>query len=138
MSVDVNNTLFERIGGAATIDRLVEAFYRNMDTTVEATRIRAMHPADLGAIKTDLKRYLGEWTGGPKLYTSEKGHPQMRRRHLRFAIATPERDAWLMCMREALSETIADEAARAQIDAGVTRLASWIRNTEDGGDEPAN
>jgi hemoglobin len=131
MSVEVKATLFERIGGGAVIDRLVEAFYLRMDTLAEAARIRAMHPADLGRIKTDLKRYLTEWTGGEKLYSTEKGHPQMRRRHLRFRIGGAERDAWLLCMRGALAETIADEQARTQIDTGLTRLADWIRNTDE-------
>ena len=60
-----------------------------------------------------LKKYLGEWLGGPKLYSTERGHPMLRARHLPFAIGVAERDAWLLCMNGALDETIADEAARA-------------------------
>ena len=50
-------SMFERIGGAVVIDRLVEAFYRRMDTLPEATTIRAMHAPDLGSVKSVLKRY---------------------------------------------------------------------------------
>jgi hemoglobin len=60
-------SMFERVGGAVTIDRLVEAFYKRMDTLPEAKTIRAMHATDLGSVKNILKRYLSEWTGGPKL-----------------------------------------------------------------------
>ena len=130
MSVEVKVSMFERIGGAVVIDRLVESFYRRMDTLPEAGTIRAMHAADLGPVKTDLKRYLTEWTGGPKLYSAEKGRPQMRQRHLGFAIGDAERDAWLLCMRGALSETISDGTARAEIDRAVAKLADWIRNQE--------
>ena len=51
-------SMFERIGGTVTIDRLVEGFYRRMDALPEASGIRAMHPDDLGSTKQVLKRYL--------------------------------------------------------------------------------
>lgn len=121
--------MFERLGGVVVIDRLVEAFYARMDTLPEADGIRAMHPDDLGPIKQVLKRYLTEWTGGPKLYSPEKGHPRLRQRHLGFPIGNGERDAWLLCMRGALDETVADEAAREAIYATLAKLADWMRNT---------
>jgi hemoglobin len=125
---DVAISMFERIGGRATIDRLVERFYERMDTLAEARTIRVMHAADLGAIKDVLKRYLTEWTGGPKLYSVEKGHPRLRQRHIGFAIGDAERDAWLLCMRGALEETIVDAAARQDLDRALSGLADWMRN----------
>jgi len=121
-------SMFERIGGTVAIDRLVESFYRRMDTLPEAAGIRAMHPADLASTKQILKRYLSEWTGGPKLYSPEKGHPRLRQRHIGFAIGSSERDAWLLCMRGALEEIVADDAARQEIDVALSRLADWMRN----------
>lgn len=121
-------SMFERVGGAVTIDRLVEAFYERMDTLPEARAIRAMHAPDLGPVKSVLKRYLSEWTGGPKLYSPEKGHPRLRQRHIGFPIGNAERDAWLLCMRGALAETVADDGARKQLDDAMTKLADWMRN----------
>lgn len=121
-------SMFERVGGTVTIDRLVEAFYKRMDSLPEAQTIRAMHAPDLGAVKNVLKRYLSEWTGGPKLYSPEKGHPRLRQRHMGFAIGNAERDAWLLCMRGALEETVADDSARQELDAALTKLADWMRN----------
>jgi hemoglobin len=126
--VAVEVSMFERIGGAVVIDRLVEAFYLRMDTLPEATVIRAMHAPDLGPVKGVLKRYLSEWTGGPKLYSPEKGHPRLRQRHMGFAIGNAERDAWLLCMRGAMAETIVDGGARQELDAALTKLADWMRN----------
>jgi hemoglobin len=120
--------MFERIGGTVTIDRLVESFYLRMDTLPEARGIRAMHRDDLGSTKQVLKRYLTEWTGGPKLYSPEKGHPRLRQRHMGFPIGNAERDAWLLCMRGALDETVADAAAREELDDALTKLADWMRN----------
>jgi len=121
-------SMFERIGGAVVIDRLVETFYARMDMLPEAAIIRAMHAPDLGPVKSVLKRYLSEWTGGPKLYSPEKGHPRLRQRHMGFSIGNAERDAWLLCMRGAMAETIRDDSARHELDAALTKLADWMRN----------
>ena len=58
-------TLFERIGGSAVVDIMVERFYDNMDSMPEAAGIRAMHHPDLGPVREVLKRYFTEWLGGP-------------------------------------------------------------------------
>lgn len=129
-SPDAAISLFDRIGGRATIDRLVDRFYDNMDTLPEARTIRAMHDDDLGLIRDVLKRYLTEWTGGPKLYTPEKGHPRLRQRHIGFPIGDAERDAWMLCMRGALEETVSDEAARADLDKALSGLADWMRSRQ--------
>ena len=121
-------SIFERIGGAATIDRLVDSFYRRMESAPEARTIRDLHAADLTSIRQVLKNYLTEWTGGPRLYSVEKGHPRLRQRHMGFPIGEAERDAWMLCMRGALEETVADAEARRDLDAALTRLADWMRN----------
>ena len=125
---DAAISMFERIGGSATINRLVDRFYERMDTLPEAQMIRAMHAADLGLIRDVLKRYLTEWTGGPKLYSPEKGHPRLRQRHIGFAIGDAERDAWMLCMRGPLEETVVDAAARQDLDKALSGLADWMRN----------
>ncbi len=121
-------TQFGRIGGAAGVDRLVESFYAHMDALPVATGIRGLHANDLSATKEVLKRYLGEWMGGPKLYSQERGHPRLRMRHMRFKIGEAERDAWLACMRGALNETVADTALRAELFGAFAKLADWMRN----------
>jgi hemoglobin len=124
----IATSMFERIGGRATIDRLVDRFYDRMDTLPEAKIIRAMHAADLGLIRDVLKRYLTEWSGGPKLYSPEKGHPRLRQRHFGLAIGDAERDAWMLCMRGALEETVTDRAARQDLERALSGLADWMRN----------
>ncbi|MGB8364315.1 MAG: group II truncated hemoglobin [Rhizomicrobium sp.] len=130
MSDTIQITMFERIGGARVVDRLVEAFYRNMDRLPQAAGIRAMHALDLEPTKQVLKRYLTEWTGGPKLYSVEKGHPRLRQRHMGFPIGEAERDAWLSCMQAALDDTINDQNARQEIYTALHKLADWMRNQE--------
>jgi hemoglobin len=124
-------TAFEYLGGQAVIDQLVDRFYERMDTLPEARGIRAMHAADLGPISTLLKKYLGEWLGGPKHYSAERGHPMLRARHLPFPIGTPERDAWLVCMNGAIDEVIPPSPVREEVRAAIERLADWMRNRQD-------
>jgi len=121
-------THFSRIGGAPAVDRLVEAFYARMDSLPEAQVIRVLHPKDLSATKELLKRYLGEWMGGPPLYSGARGHPRLRMRHFGFKIGETERDAWLACMGGALTETVADAALREELFQAFFKLADWVRN----------
>ena len=127
----MTTTPYERIGGQATVDRLVDLFYDRMETLPEAQKIRDLHDADLAPIREVLKRYLGEWLGGPRRYSEERGHPRLRSRHLHVPIGAAERDAWLLCMRGALDETVADKEARAGIYDAMARLADHMRNRPD-------
>jgi len=124
-------TYFSLTGGAAAVALLVEEFYRRMDSIPEARTIRAMHLADLTPTKAILKDYLGEWLGGPALYSQKRGHPRLRMRHMRFAIGPAERDAWMTCMLGALHAAVADESHRAGIEQKLYQLADWVRNDED-------
>jgi hemoglobin len=121
-------TLYELIGGQPVVDNLVDTFYRRMDTLPEAATIRAMHAPDLSHVNIVLKKYLGEWLGGPNLYSSERGHPRLRMRHLPFRIGEAERDAWLLCMRGALEETVTAVEIREPIYEKLSALADWMRN----------
>ena len=134
--MDPNPTLldrtphFARLGGRDAVVRLVDAFYRAMDSQPEASAIRAMHEADLAQTKAVLVKYLTEWMGGDRLYSPEHGAPMLRRRHQRFAIDANARDAWMLCMREALNEVCVDVALRVELDAAFYKVADFMRNTE--------
>ena len=128
LNVSSYNPHFAQIGGAEGIDRLVEAFYRRVDTLPAAAGIRAMHAADLEPTKAILKVYLAEWMGGPRQYTPRRGPPRLRLAHRAFAIGEAERDAWMQCMRGALQETVADASLREQLERAFFKLAETVRN----------
>ena len=130
MNEPVKLSPFEIIGGQATIDRLVERFYQRMDTLPEAQGIRALHAPDLGPMIIVLKKYLGEWLGGPKLYSAERGHPMLRARHLPFAIGAAERDLWLECMSQAMQEIGVEGDLRQGLYNAFFKTADWMRNRE--------
>ena len=124
------NPHYARLGGHESVVRLVDAFYRAMDARPQAATVRAMHEPDLTHTKAVLVKYFSEWMGGPKLYSPERGEPRLRRRHMPFAIDDAARDAWMLCMRQALAEVCADEALRAELDAAFFKLADFMRNRQ--------
>jgi hemoglobin len=122
------NPHYERLGGAEAVARLVDAFYRAMDTRADARTIRAMHAADLGPTRAVLCAYLGEWLGGPKRYSAERGAPALRRRHLPFDIDASAEAAWMACMQQALAECCTDAALRDELAASFEKIARHLIN----------
>lgn len=129
---DVLPSPYERIGGDAGLRRLVERFYELMDTLPEAYAARKLHPADLSGSAEKLFDFLSGWLGGPPRYVEKHGHPMLRRRHFPYAIGPRERDEWLLCMRLALEDTVADPALRRALEARFTELAEHLRNQGEG------
>jgi hemoglobin len=62
------------------------------------------------------------------VYVERFGHPRLRARHMPFPIDMRVRDQWMLCMRRALAETVADEELRAFLDQTLDRLADHMRN----------
>ena len=72
--------------------------------------------------------FLSGWMGGPPLYSQTIGPPRLRQAHLAFPIDSRTRDAWMICMKQALSEQIDDPAFLAEITASFFRTADFLRN----------
>ena len=119
---------YERIGGDAAIRRLVDRFYELMDELPEAYAARKIHPADLTESGNKLFDFLSGWLGGPQRYIEKHGHPMLRRRHFPYAIGPQERDEWLLCMKMALEETVADVELRNTLYAQFVQLGEHMRN----------
>jgi len=124
----VDTAPYERLGGEPAVRKLVDRFYDLMDTLPDAKHIRALHPADLADSRDKLFKFLSGWLGGPQLYIEEYGHPRLRARHLPFPIGGAERDAWLLCMAQALAETDMEEPLRSQLLQSLRQTADHMRN----------
>lgn len=119
---------YQRIGGDAAIRTLVDRFYELMDELPEAYAARKIHPADLTESGNKLFDFLSGWLGGPQRFIEKHGHPMLRRRHLPYAIGPEERDQWLMCMKQALEETVEDASLRETLYAQFLQLGEHMRN----------
>ena len=121
-------TPYELIGGDAAVRRLVQRFYELMDTLPEAWGVRKLHPESLTGSEEKLFMFLSGWLGGPPLFTVRFGHPRLRARHLPFAIGEAEAAQWMLCMRQAMDEVVADAGLRRWLDGKLTDLAAHMRN----------
>ena len=122
-------TFFDAIGGHATFQRLIDAFYaRVADDPV----LRPIYPEDeLGAAAERLRMFLEQYWGGPHTYNEVRGHPRLRARHVPFRIDAAARDAWLRNMRAAMDDVgLAPEADKVLWDY-LTVAAEMLVNTPD-------
>jgi hemoglobin len=107
---------------------LVDRFYDLMDLDPAYAGMRALHPTTLDGSRDKLFWYLCGWLGGPNHYIERFGHPMLRARHLPYAIGHAERDQWMVCMTQALS----DCGVNAELSHGLRNAfqgtADWMRN----------
>jgi hemoglobin len=92
--------MFEQVGGHATFEKLVRAFYVGIESDPV---LRPMYPDDdmEGAVWR-LTAFLEQYWGGPTTYSEQRGHPRLRMRHMPFRVNPDARDRWLTHMRAAL------------------------------------
>ncbi|GGA74099.1 globin domain-containing protein [Ornithinibacillus halotolerans] len=121
-----HRTIYEAIGGFETIDRLVTAFYKRVS---KHPKLIPIFPEDLTETARKQRLFLTQFFGGPSLFTEERGHPMMRRRHLPFEITPSRKDAWLECMEAALEEAKIEEPYKTVMFEKLTMTANHMMNT---------
>jgi hemoglobin len=104
MRYGIEDASFQAAGGEVGIRKLVDSFFDRMSSDPRFAVIHEMHPEDKEISRDKLARFLCGWLGGPKLYQEKYGGISIPRVHEHLAIATPERDQWLTCMRESVAE----------------------------------
>lgn len=124
-------TLYDRLGGAPAVRALVDRFYALMDELPEAYTARRIHPESLSGSADSLFKFLSGWFGGPPLFVQERGHPRLRMRHAPYRIGRVERDEWMLCMRTALDEQVADQALRCTLARAFEDMADHMMNVGD-------
>lgn len=124
-------TPYEQLGGDAGVRKLVDRFYDLVDTAPQAATIRTLHAKSLKAAREKLYLYLTTWTGGPPVYTDRYGHPRLKMRHFPFRIGIRERDEWLWCMDQALTEQEMPAEMRDYLRERFHGLADHMRNQAD-------
>ena len=68
------------------------------------------------------------WLGGPQHYVERFGHPRLRARHMPFTIGESERDQWMDCMLQAMTEVGIDPALSQELRAAFFKTADFMRN----------
>lgn len=118
---------YKAAGQLPGITRLVDDFYSNLDTFPEAYEIRQMHGSDLSESRQKLCYFLSGWLGGPKLYAEHYGGISIPGFHQHFTIGKTERDAWLLCMQQAIDNQPYDDAFKIYLLAQLKIPAERVR-----------
>src|SRR5207248_2460994 len=118
-------TIYEAVGGAETFERLVRAFYEGI---ADDPLLRPLYPEDLDGPRRRLTLFLMQYFGGPTTYSDERGHPQLRMRHMPFSIGKVERDAWLSHMSAAIETLDLSPLVREQFRSYFEGAATFLMN----------
>lgn len=122
-------SMFEQIGGHATFDNLVRAFYEGVR---HDPVLWPMYPQeDLEGAIHRLTLFLEQYWGGPGTYSEERGHPRLRMRHVAFKVNPEARDHWLSHMRAALDTLELSPLHDATLWGYLDRAAHALVNTFD-------
>jgi hemoglobin len=121
---------WEQVGGRATFERLVRAFYAGIATDEVLLPMYPEQPDLEGAIQR-LTGFLEQYWGGPGTYSEERGHPRLRMRHQPFKVNPDARDRWLKHMRAALDSLELPPLQDATLWAYLDRAAHAMVNTFD-------
>jgi hemoglobin len=124
-------TLYDAIGGAPVLRRIVEAFYPKVQAH---PLLGPLFPEDIRPVMEKQFMFLSQFFGGPPLYSEAYGHPMMRARHLPFPITRERADAWLDCMRRALEEVGLAPELRAMMLERLSGPAYHFVNTVEQGE----
>lgn len=120
-------TLYERVGGHQTFVRLVDEFYRGVESDPP---LRALYPeGDLGPANERLRMFLEQYWGGPHTYSEQRGHPRLRLRHQPFDVTPDQRDRWLTHMDAAIDSLGLAEPDDTELREYVTRAAALMVNS---------
>ncbi len=112
--------------GEAGFARLVGAFYRQVPADDILGRLYP--PDDLVEAEQRLRDFLIFRFGGSDRYLHRRGHPQLRGRHVPFAIDARVRDRWVLLMDHALQEAELPGAAIAIMQPFLHEIATFLIN----------
>ena len=119
--------LFLRVGGQATVDRLVDLLYDGFETD---PALRPLFGRDLTGGRASQKMFFAQWLGGGHRY-AERSYFGLVHRHESVPITPAVAGRWLHHFEQALTRAVAGEADRGAIFARARDLALALVNEED-------
>lgn len=120
--------LFERIGGQAAVDTLVDLLYEGI---AGDDQLRPLFPRDLGDSRAMQKLFFAEWLDGPRRYSS-RGYKGLGSSHAGLPITPALAGRWLGHFRRAMEVAVAADNDRRAIFAQVQPLATALVSRPDG------
>jgi truncated hemoglobin YjbI/ankyrin repeat protein len=119
--------LFARVGGQATVDRLVDLLYDGFEAD---PALRPLFPRDLTSGRAGQKVFFAQWLGGGHRY-AERSYSGLVHRHESVPITPSVARRWLHHFQQALTRTVAGETDRRAILEQASALAWALVNEKD-------
>ncbi len=108
--------------------RLVAAFYRQV---YQDDILGPMYPKDdREGSEQRLRDFLIYRFGGPPRYIEQRGHPQLRMRHIPFYINQAARDRWMQLMTQAFAEAALPREAEQYLRDFLEKISTFMINQE--------
>lgn len=126
----VGGSFWAEVGGRATFEKLVRAFYDGVRTDEVLLPMYPEQPDLEGAIHR-LTGFLEQYWGGPGTYSEQRGHPRLRMRHMPFPVTPDARDRWLRHMRAAVDTLELSPLHEAMLWDYLERAAHAMVNSAD-------
>ena len=119
-------TRFQRLGGRAALEAIVDTFYARIDGDPE---LRPVFPPDLRPGRDKQAVFLEELFGGEARYAQLYGEAALRRRHRAFTITERAAERWLAHFSASLDEHRVEEDLAREVMDGLRPLALRMVNT---------
>lgn len=119
--------LLVHVGGQATVDRLVDLLYDGFEAD---PALRSIFGRDLAAARASQKLFFAQWLGGSHRY-AEQSYSGLAHRHESVPITRAVAERWLHSFRQALIQSVVDEADRRAILEQASAVARALVNEED-------
>ncbi|TBT82663.1 globin [Propioniciclava sinopodophylli] len=99
-TVEVEETLFDRVGGHATFRTLIHVFFDGVKGDPE---LAALYPQnDWDGAENRLLLFFEQYWGGPMTYSRTRGAPMLKMRHMPHKITERMARKWATCMQRAI------------------------------------
>jgi hemoglobin len=127
-AVKNRTSIYEQIGGAEGVDRLVNTFCDTLETTEEGKPVYLLHLRGHGMAHARMEQFnfFSGLFGGPKLYAEKWGHSNVREIHAHVEITQPLARAWLGCMSKTLDKLAYPTELHQQLMQSFTDMAAVL------------
>lgn len=122
-------SLFDRIGGEAAIQKLVDAHLAILRSDPANQELCGFYCQGFDHYRTRMCEYLTGFLGGPAVYMQNHGIPHLREKHQKLFITPQMRDLWYGCMTHALEQEVPDEELRRELAAVFWSAADGLCNS---------
>jgi hemoglobin len=120
-------SFYDAVGGMPFFERLVDRFYRGVETDEVLAPLYPEAP-DFSGARHRLTLFLAQYWGGPTTYNDERGHPRLRMRHFPYTVGPAQRDHWLLHMTNAIEACSSDVTVRQTLLDYFVPAAEHLRN----------